>query len=171
MQITTKILIDLETFVKTGKFDLLKMGMTKHEVLAVFSEPEDWSNAKNYLASNIWRYGNFELHFEGDTLLMLFNDYIATMNGGKSLKLNRWIFEPQNDRTLIGIMRRFNQELMDFTTTSDTTGYVMLRVKESDVCMTFCPEYSIGEEATEKADINNFELATLYKIDPKREEK
>ena len=171
MKINTKIPIDLETFVKTGKFDVLKMGMTKHEVLAVFPEPEDWSSTKNYLESNIWKYGNFELHFEDDSLLMLINDYIATIDGGKSLDFKRWIFESKNNRTLIKIMQAFNRERMNFEKTSDSIGNVMLRIMESDVYLAFYPEYSLEEEANKNADMNDFKVDAIYKIDSERKSK
>jgi len=168
MKTKYKISIDLEDFIKSGKFDHLKVGMTKDEVLNVFPEPEDWSNAAYYLSSNIWRYGNFELHFEEDTLLMIFNYYIAEMDGGESLEVKRWIFEPENDRRLIEIMRKLNTERLSFEVESDSIGRTILHIKDSDVYLSFNPEYAYEEEATGKMDVNDFELGAIYQIDPKK---
>ncbi|MEZ4886545.1 MAG: hypothetical protein R3E32_17540 [Chitinophagales bacterium] len=163
MEIHLKIKIDLEDFIKMGKFDLLKIGMTKSEILDIFPKPEDWAVAKNYTKSNIWIYGNFEFHFVEDELYMIFNDYIDTMDGGKSLELKKWIFTNERSKTLIEIMQIFNKDCVDFEKVGNSLGQVIIRVMESDVCLTFSLKDSFDNPTTIKKEINDFELIAIHK--------
>ena len=39
----------------------------------------------------IWRYGNFEVHFEGDRVYLLFTDYVHCLDAGPGRTLDHWI--------------------------------------------------------------------------------
>lgn len=99
MKLSDTIKIDLLEFFKTGKFDYLKLGLTKEWIINNFPDPDGMS--KSCYKHPIWRYGNIELHFHDDqTLFLIYSDYIDTLDGGKSLRLNKWILEEPEKLTM-----------------------------------------------------------------------
>src|SRR5689334_18675877 len=96
MKLSDPIKIDLLEFFKTGKFDYVKLGQSKEWIVNNFPDRDD---ATDYNYNDpIWRYGNIELHFRDDeTLHLIYSDYIDTLDGGPSLRFDKWILnEPEN---------------------------------------------------------------------------
>ena len=78
MKLAEPIKIDLLSFIKTGKFDCIKLGKTKEWIIHNFPDPDGFS--KEIYDCRIWLYGNIEFHFRKDaTLFLIFSDYIDTM--------------------------------------------------------------------------------------------
>lgn len=82
----------LKEFVENGNLGFLNLGMRKLEIKQKLGKPEDWEIGKNdYQKSNIWKYGDIELHFKEDKLEMIFIDNFDNLTGGKKIKLDCWI--------------------------------------------------------------------------------
>lgn len=94
MKKDNKIDISLYEFIVNRQFGSIELGMSRAEILQIFPEPDDFmiSKSKHFMGSPIWRYGNFEFHFEDDSLWMIFNDYLDAIDGGEALVLDPWIF-------------------------------------------------------------------------------
>jgi hypothetical protein len=61
--------------------------MSRDEVRELLGLPDDVSVRR----AAIWRYGNFEVHFEGDGAYLLFADGIHCLDAGPGRTLDRWI--------------------------------------------------------------------------------
>jgi hypothetical protein len=113
MTLLEPIDIDLLAFIKTGKFDYIKLGQTKEWILNNFPDPDD--TAIGGLKSLVWRYGNIEFHFDdNDKLFLIFSDYIDTLDGGPNLRLHKWIFDKPKELTLANVVRQFAVERMSY---------------------------------------------------------
>ena len=93
-----KITVDIQEFVLRGKFDFLELGMSRDDVLGVLPEPEASSDEPIHRAL-IWRYGEFELHFDPDSgkLVRIFCDYVPTLDGGQVFEISPWILRERLD--------------------------------------------------------------------------
>jgi len=147
--------IDILEFFQTGKFDFLQIGKSKEWILNNFSPPDDWSNVKTLKQATIWRYGNIELHFDNQELVLIFSDYIEDLDGGKSIVLNKWILDRPKSLTLSNIIKEFNNHNMDFTVIHNNLNYVELKILKSKVNLTFC----IDED--ERINANGFSLCAF----------
>lgn len=94
------------------------------EECKVFPDPDEvgWKGRDGPLT--IWRYGNIELHFADHLLYMVFSDYVATLDGGPSIVLDRWVLGDSAQRTLAAMMRALTTEKIDFATRNTSIGQV-----------------------------------------------
>lgn len=128
----------LKIFFKYGKFDFIKIGKSKEWILNNFPDPDFLERNPEIRNSPIWNYGNLEFHFEQDTLFMIFSDYIEELNGGKSLKLNKWFLNKTDELTLIEVIKKLIDEKINFKKKSNEIGQFSVRLKlESGVILGF----------------------------------
>ncbi|MEZ5986134.1 MAG: hypothetical protein R3B94_09300 [Hyphomonas sp.] len=126
MKIESPIEIDLLEFFRSGKFDCLKLGQNKDWVLRNFPDPDSgWDTDLQSGGFDIWTYGNIELHFEKDKLFLIFSDDLSDLNGGKDLRLTRWIFDDPSTRSLSAVLNKLNKEKVDYRKQSDALGVVL----------------------------------------------
>jgi hypothetical protein len=88
MKLTDKIHIDILSFIRTGKFDYLKIGQTKEWILNNFPDPDDIGIGDTIKNAQIWFYGNIELHFDKDELSLIFSENIVGLDGGPSIEFD-----------------------------------------------------------------------------------
>jgi hypothetical protein len=137
MNLNHKIPISLLDVLKSGRFDYLKIGMSKDEVMSVFPEPEDF-NGKSLAKATIWRYGNFELHFTSKNVLVgVFNDYVGSFNGGKYLEIDAWILNNTEECKLLSIQQQLNEEGIDYEKITTTFGQIELKITKTSVHLIF----------------------------------
>jgi hypothetical protein len=119
MRRSPAIPIDLLTFMRTGRFDCIEPGQTQEYVLHNFPDPDGFDARDLAPAGSgrftIWRYGNIELHFEGDRLYLIYSDYIDTLTGGEALAVAPWILGDPARRSLSEVMRALTRERIDFS--------------------------------------------------------
>ncbi len=96
-----------------GKFDCLELGCSKEWILHNFPDPDDWGTRPRFEEATLWRYGNLELHFNGDILSMIFTGYIQDLVGGESLRLDKWIFAGVPAPTLERVAHQLNLDGVD----------------------------------------------------------
>lgn len=123
----------------------------------------------------IWRYGNIELHFHDDqTLYLIYSDYIDTLDGGKSLRLNKWILNEPENLTLEYVIRHLNKEKVNFKLEHKTLfqGFVVANIElsESKVLLGFAPEETENDideflARCKTADSNTFKLVSFSLAD------
>jgi hypothetical protein len=146
MRNNQKDTIDLLRFIKYGDFGSIKIGMSREEILDVFPQPDDWMNGYKMENSPIWRYGNFEMHFNGnDVLYLIYSDYVEELFVGKNLYLNRWIFEIDKKIKFKEIKNELNKEGILFDSIANW-GHKAFRIIQSDVTLTFWGEEIISNE-------------------------
>jgi len=120
MKINHKIDIDLLEFTKNGKFDVLKNGQTRQWVLNNFPDPDDFEDGVSWKNgdSEIFTYGDFELHFSHDILFLIFADFEGLIDEGDSLTFsNKWIFEKETSKlNLPYVMNELLKAKIDFST-------------------------------------------------------
>ena len=163
MKLNHKLEIDLKQFIRTGKFDYLKLGMTKEEVLKTLPEPEDHSGW-DFMKSNIWYYGNFELHFKEDQLFMMFTDHINSIDGGATFKVDTWIIGKPEENRLINFMVVLIREKIDFVKITNIMGQVILKGIDTGIKLVFDLPDRVTPD-TEIKDPNDFELVAITRID------
>jgi hypothetical protein len=114
LKLLSPIEIDLLTFIRTGKFDYLKLGQTKQWIINNFPDPDE-TYPDSYQAP-IWRYGNIELHFtDNEKLFLIYSDYLDTLDGGQNLRLEKWIFNEPEKLTLDYVIQCLNKERIGFS--------------------------------------------------------
>ena len=120
MKINHKIEIDLLDFVKTGKFDYLKIGQTRAFILENFPNPDGFEDGENWRNGDfeIFTYGDFELHFSNDILYLIFADFEGLIEQGESLSfINKWIFKKNTSQlNLRYVIGELLNSKIDFTT-------------------------------------------------------
>lgn len=149
MTLNAPIDIDLLTFIRTGKFDCIKLGQTKEWIINNFPDPDELY--KNNYKSPIWLYGNIEFHFYDDqTLFLIYSDYIDTLNGGQSLRLHKWIFDEPEKLTLENVTRHLTKERiaykLEYGTFSNGFTTAAVEVAASQVKLSFSLPESDEEE-------------------------
>lgn len=163
MKLPQKIEIYLKDFLIKGKFDHLKLGKTKEWVLNNFPDPDGFPNS---IKDNIWQYGSFELYYTDNKLHQIYTDYIDDLNGGDSLKIDKWIFEKSDQLTLSYLISQFNQYHIDFQKTTNCQ-IVTLKLS-SGVRLGFSLEEKTDESIQEyderylSTTQDNFKLMALY---------
>jgi len=157
MKLADKIDINLLDFFRTGKFDYLKLGQTKEWILNNFPDPDDFGMGGTLMTAKIWFYGNIELHFDKDELFLIFADNIYHLEGGQSLKLNKWILDDPNRLTLSHVIEQLNRNRIDFSKKTEKIDleYVRLNITESKVQLTFI------DENNELENVNEFRLSAF----------
>ena len=160
--------IDLLDFIKTGKFDYIKIGQTKEWISNNFPSPN--RTDKNNYDSPIWFYGNIEFHFYDDdqTLYLIYTDYIDTLDGGEDLRLNKWIFSEPDKLTIENVTRHLVKERIAFKLEfgSLLSGYTTaaIMIVKSNVRLAFAlPEnddedFEVYHKKTITEDANQFKL-------------
>jgi hypothetical protein len=158
MIINHRISISLLEFLRTGRFDFIKIGMSRVHVLQVFPEPEEWGLGNTWQHAGIWRYGNFELHFQDDTLIRIFNDYFPNIDGGQYLDIDAWILNKK--LSLLTLQAALNQSKISYQTYPNQSDQIIVKILPSHVELLFCPE---REESSLSTDPNQYVLAALSK--------
>ncbi len=105
-----------------------------------------------------WQYGKIELHFDKDELIMIFSDYIHELDGGESIKLNKWILSNPGFLTLRFVIEQLNLEKIDFVKMTDKFNSIRLCLSESKVDLIFNGEDENGEIIV---DPNLYRLAAI----------
>lgn len=152
--------LSLTKFIKEGEFGFIKLGDDKALIENQFFPPEDWLNTKSQGNSRIWKYGNFELHFDEKNLVSrIFNDNIPNMDGGESIDIiDWWILKDENFSFRIDeIIRVLNKMKIDFKKTTNLIDQITLEL-ENKVYLTF-----ENTDEIENLDPNEFRLIVIGK--------
>jgi hypothetical protein len=168
MQLKHRITIDLLEFIKTGKFDHIKIGQTKQWMLNNFPDPDDFQDSPDMHNNPIWRFGNIEFHFNKEELFLIHSDYIDTLDGGESLELKKWIFSEPQKLIFSYVLEQLNQQRINFKVEHQTFGElsaVNVTIIKSGVALGFSPPEGNEEEESElflkrnqARDTNDFRL-------------
>lgn len=106
--------IDFLEFIKTGRFDCIKLGQKKDYILNNFKNPDSvWNDTSE---NSIWLYGNIEFHFAENELYMIFSDHFnhEKLNAGEHISIDRWIFERPRRLSLKNVIQELNTHSIDF---------------------------------------------------------
>jgi hypothetical protein len=122
--------LDLREFILTGKFGFISLGLSKEELENQHFPPEGWQNGQTKETSNIWRYGNFELHFENGNLIRIFNDYLNELDGGQSIKITDYWLLKLKPPTILETMQNLNQLDINFARTSNLLKQVLITTEQ-----------------------------------------
>ena len=85
------VVFSIRGMVVEGQLAGVRPGDPRELVRAQLGEPDDWHAGAPVEVSAIWRYGNFEVHFDGDVVWMLFNDYLDDLDAGPGRTLDPWM--------------------------------------------------------------------------------
>ena len=124
--------LNLTKFITEGKFGFLKLGDTKQYIEHNFFPPEDWLYGKNKETSSIWRYGNFELHFDqNNALIGIFNDYVPNLDGGEFITICDWwiLTKEKNSPNLNETIQELNRLKLDFKKSTNNSDLITLNLK------------------------------------------
>lgn len=144
MIFSNSININILEFIRAGHFDYIKPGHTKAWILNNFPDPDDIGIGDNVRTAKIWFYGNIELHFDKEELSLIYSDSIIDLDGGKSLEINKWIFNDSTRLSLSKFINELNIEGIDFykKTEENDNGCLRLTIFKSNVLLTFTNQES-----------------------------
>ena len=139
MQLKFPLEIDLFAFFQSGKFDYVQLGQTKAWLHDNFPDPDDFGGGKTHAKAKIWRYGNLEFHFENDdTLTRIYSDYIADLDAGPNIVLNKWLLAEPERLHLHHIIAAFLALKWDFAIQQiDALPAILLRLPQSRMTLWF----------------------------------
>ena len=146
----TKLLdIDLLSFITSGKFHYIELGQTKEWITNNFSDPDE--TYKDNYNSPIWFYGNVEFHFdENEILFLIYSDHIDTLDGGQSIRLEKWIFKVSENLTIEKIIRHLVRERitfkLEFGTLSSGYSTATIEIEQSQVKLSFALQENEEED-------------------------
>ena len=84
--------ISLQEFARSGSLGSIKPGTCRSDVMGFFGQPSDWGLPPTTIdAADIWKYGDFEIHFLDDSVWMIFTDYFDVPRGGDTIDIDPWI--------------------------------------------------------------------------------
>ena len=87
-----KVSVSMQGFLRTGEFGPVRLGISRRQLRGHLGEPEDWGPApKAKHNAGIWKYGEIEFHFNGDTLWLIFADGVEELSGGGAIDLDPWV--------------------------------------------------------------------------------
>lgn len=103
--------------------------------------------------SNIWTYGNIELHFHEQELFLIFSDYIETLNGGSKLELNRWFLRDVSEINLVSVLEHLHRAHIDYRKSSSSAGELCVFLDlSSGVRLSFALQELENESSKEYAE-------------------
>jgi hypothetical protein len=107
----------------------LACGGGRADVLRALGPPDRWSGPTAE-RSDIWRYGTFEVHFDGDRVHMFFTDYLdeEEIDPGPGRTLDLWILEGMTDRTWDDVLAALRRAHVAFELGRDRTGQQLVKV-------------------------------------------
>lgn len=164
----TKLLdIDLLSFITSGKFHCIKLGQTKEWITNNFSDPDE--TYKDNYNSPIWFYGNVEFHFdENEILFLIYSDHIDTLNGGQSIRLQKWIFNDPENLTLGNVVCHLVRERITFKLEFGTlsSGYTSatIVIEQSQVKLSFTLPENEEEDYEQYLVRCNSEDSNLFRL-------
>ncbi|AXT54675.1 hypothetical protein D1815_02490 [Aquimarina sp. AD1] len=122
--------INFTRLITNGEFGFLKIGQNKSEIENQNLVPECWLNNESKESSRIWRYGNFELHFDDKTHLTgIFNDYVDELDGGESLNvMDNWILKKGIHPTLDEVTNELTSKKLNFSKDTDSLGLITIKL-------------------------------------------
>jgi len=86
-----RVVFSVREMVVEGQLAGVRPGDPRELVRTQLGAPDDWSADSPAATASIWRFGNFEVHFDGDVVWMLFNDYLDGLDAGPTRSLDAWI--------------------------------------------------------------------------------
>jgi hypothetical protein len=109
------IRIDFLDFLKTGKFDYLKLGQTIQEVEQILPLPDEKVEEHKAFDLISWRYAELVLNFRKQKLADL-RLYAATdrINFGDAFKVYPWIFERPDQLSMEQVILSLTRAKIDF---------------------------------------------------------
>lgn len=149
--------INLKDFFLKETFDIIKVGQTKKWILANFPEPDDDTNMGNDFS--IMRYGWIELHFDRDTLFLIWCDSLPFIKNNDRIIYNKWIVDDLEKMTLEETQKILNTEKANYLIKFDTDHqHCILKIKPSGVKLWF--KQNINEVDNQ---VNDFKLFAFGK--------
>ncbi len=157
MKLQNKIEIDILDFFRTGKFDCIRLGQSKEWILNNFPNPDNFNDDFLNSKINIWTYQSIEFHFDkSNKLFLIYSDYLEDFNGGKNLKINKWILSDFSKLSLANTLTELNKEEIDYCKSSD--GFSVKLELESGVILGFSKESEEKDTDPNKWHITYFSL-------------
>jgi len=129
------VVFSIREMVVEGQLAGVRPGDARALVEAQLGAPDDWSAGDPVATASIWRHGNFEVHFDGDVVWMLFNDYLDALDAGPGRSLDPWILAdgvPEPDE----ILQRLRAENVPFVVGRDVMDRRVVWI-EGGACIAF----------------------------------
>lgn len=160
--------VELVTFLRTGDFGGIRLGMSRQEILDLIGTPPDWMvtrRRKRFEVSGIWKYGSIEFHLEdyGGPLWMIFTDHFP-LEGSETLNIvDPWLLRGGLDLAhAITLLTSANLRYQ--LTTDAQTGETRLTF-ESGVVVSFTPVELHPRQKNRSLQLTGFWLSTSSRND------
>jgi hypothetical protein len=80
-------------FARTGELGPIALGATRSHVQGLLGDPTDWVNDTPMRRWPIWKYGDAEVYFGDDVVVLIHFDTFDIPTGCESLRVDRWIIQ------------------------------------------------------------------------------
>ena len=139
------VVFSIRGMVVEGQLAGVRPGDPRELVRAQLGEPDDWHAGAPVEVSAIWRYGNFEVHFDGDVVWMLFNDYLSDLDAGPGRTLDPWMIASSAVPGPDEVMQRLRDESVPFVVGRDVLDRRVIWI-EGGACLAFDRDEDDGAE-------------------------
>jgi hypothetical protein len=105
----------------------LACGGARADVRAALGPPDE-SSGPTVERSAIWRYGSFEVHFDGDRVHMFFTDHLDEIDPGPGRTVDPWILERMTDPTWDDVLAELRRVQVAFELGRDRAGQQLVTI-------------------------------------------
>ena len=151
-------MIDMADFLKTGKFDCIKIGQAKQWILENFPNPDSDTDAG--CAQSICTYGKIDFHFNQEVLFSIWCNHLEGLHAGRKTRLtHKWIFDDLTESSLRQVTEVINNKQMDYRIKHyHSMGNTTMILRKSQVRLHFEPASSDGINAVNDYRLSAFSL-------------
>jgi hypothetical protein len=139
------VTFSIRELVVEGQLAGIRPGDPRELVRAELGPPDEWNANSGADTATIWRYGNFEVHFAGDVVWMLFNDYLDSLDAGPGRDLDPWIIQPAAVPGPDEILQRLHADNVPFVVGRDVLDRRVVWI-DSGACLAFDRDEEDGPE-------------------------
>lgn len=126
----------LRQLIVEGQLAGVRPGDSRDRVRELLGVPGDWGAGKRVDVAGIWRYGNFEVHFDGAVAWMLFTDYLDALDAGPGRRLDSWFVTPGNVPSPAAVLEHLRAEQIPFVIERDVLDRRVVRI-DGGACLAF----------------------------------
>ncbi len=156
----------IRDMVVEGQLAGVRPGDPRALVRTQLGAPDDWNADGQFETATLWRYGNFEVHFDGDVVWMLFNDYLDALDAGPGRTLDAWILRPSVPRP-DAVLQQLRAENVPFVVGRDVLDRRVAWV-EGGACLAFDRDEDDGEEGWFAIELLSPSRAPNFMAEPER---
>jgi hypothetical protein len=91
----SRIEVDLKTFLLSGQFGPLTLGLSRSQIVKSLGWPDGWTHGEHKLIASVWAYDWIEFYFDSQHRLELIrSDHMDAFEDNQRFNFDTWILNP-----------------------------------------------------------------------------